>query len=188
MNLNLVEQQQTAGAPTKKKATTGQKNSSIYSKCIIQKKIPISIVDIGKNVRQHIEKYIAGQYEGKCIVEGFIKPDSTKVISFSTGIVKASQVIFDVVFECMTCFPVEGMLLNVVAKNITKAGIRAESVDETPSPIVVFIARDHHYSNSAFSKIQEGDTFVARVIGQRFELNDTYVSVIAEWMDPKKRR
>jgi hypothetical protein len=47
--------------------------------------------------------------------------------------------------------------------------------------VVVFIARDHHYASSQFANIQEGDKFLAKVIGQRFELNDKYVSVIAEY-------
>ena len=72
------------------------------------------------------------------------------------------------------------MLLSCVAKNITKAGIRAESADEMPSPVVVFVAKDHHYNSSDFSEIKEGDVFTTRVIGQRFELNDKYVSIIGE--------
>ena len=67
-----------------------------------------------------------------------------------------------------------------IAKDLNKAGIRAESSDETPSPIVVFVAKDHNYDVEAFSNIKEGQRFVAKVIGQRFELNDTYISIIAE--------
>jgi hypothetical protein len=85
-----------------------------------------------------------------------------------------------VVFECDVCFPVEGMLISCLAKNITKAGIRAESAFDTPSPIVVFIARDHHYNDESFSKVKEGDKIDVRVIGQRFELNDKYISIIGE--------
>jgi hypothetical protein len=81
---------------------------------------------------------------------------------------------------------VEGMLIQCVAKNITKAGIRAESADESPSPIVVFITRDHNYTMPYFSLIKENDKFNARVIGQRFELNDKYVSIIAEIVEPKE--
>ena len=52
--------------------------------------------------------------------------------------------------------------------------------------IVVFVTRDHHYMVQHFSTIQEGNKFTARVIGQRFELNDKYVSIIAELVEPKK--
>ena len=77
------------------------------------------------------------------------------------------------------------MLINCVAKNITKAGIRAESDTDVPSPIVVFIAKDHHYSAPHFAEVKEGDKLTVRVIGQRFELNDKYISIIGELIKEK---
>jgi len=152
---------------------------SIYSKALITRTISLSINSIGKNIRQIIEMEVGNIFEGKCIVEGFVKPKSTKIISFSSGLIeRGTYISFEVVFECEICFPVEGMLLTCEAKNITKAGIRCESTEEKPSPIVVFIARDHHYNNNYFSSIQEGDNVNVRVIGQRFELNDKFISII----------
>jgi len=90
------------------------------------------------------------------------------------------------VFECEICFPVEGMLISCVAKFITKAGIKAESEVDVPSPVVVFIARDHHYNVDFFSDIKDGDKITVKVIGQRFELNDKFISVIGELVKPKK--
>jgi hypothetical protein len=141
---------------------------------------------VGKNIQETIEKYVSLNYEGKCVVEGFIKPNSCKIITHSSGLIKGTNIVFEVVFECQICCPVEGMLVQCIAKNITKAGIRAESSDETPSPIIVFVTRDHHYMMQYFSTIEEGSKFTARVIGQRFELNDKYVSIIAELVEPKK--
>lgn len=163
-----------------------QVENNIYTRSLITRSISIPIVSVGKNIQETIEKYVSLNYEGKCVVEGFIKPTSCKIITHSSGLVKGTNIIFEVVFECQVCCPVEGMLIQCVAKNITKAGIRAESSDETPSPIVLFIARDHHYMMPHFSTIEEGSKFTARVIGQRFELNDKYVSIIAELVEPKK--
>jgi hypothetical protein len=73
------------------------------------------------------------------------------------------------------------MVLNCVAKSITKVGVRAELVtDDNNSPYIIFIARDHHYSNEVFSQIKENDMLQVRVLGQRYELNDKFISVIAE--------
>ena len=157
------------------------KLSTIYSRCLITRNIILPITSIGTNIREIINKKIHDNYEGKCLVEGFIEKNSTKIVSHSSGLIqRGTNITFVVVFECNVCFPVEGTLISCVAKNITKAGIRAESSDEMPSPIVVFIARDHHYNSEQFNEIKEGDKFTARVIGQRFELNDKYVSIIAE--------
>ena len=165
------------------------KIDSIYSRGMISRNIILPITAIGKNIKETIEQNIAYNFEGKCLVEGFIKPGSSKIISYSSGVVqRGTFIMFEVVFECEICFPVEGMVLQCVAKNITKAGIKAESATEVPSPIVVFIAKDHHYNVEYFSEIQEGDRFTARVIGQRFELNDKYVSIIAQAVKPKMEK
>jgi DNA-directed RNA polymerase subunit E'/Rpb7 len=156
---------------------------SIYAKSLITQSITIPIANVGKGVQSIIEKAISLSIEGRCIVEGFVKPGSVKIVTHSCGVVKGNNIVFEVVFECETCYPVEGMNLKCVAKNITKAGIRAESLTDVPSPVVVFITRDHHYDNPAFSDIAEGDTIKVKVIGQRFELNDKYVSIIAEMVD-----
>ena len=152
----------------------------IYSKSLLTRNITLPITIIGRNIKETIEHVINDHYEGKCLVEGYIKPKSSKIITFSSGVISGDNISFEVVFECMICNPVEGMNIMCVAKNITKAGIRAESATETPSPIVVFIARDHHFNNNKFINIHEGDMLQIRVIGQRFELNDSYISIIGE--------
>lgn len=162
------------------------KITSIYSRGMITRNVVLPITSVGKNIKETIEQTVAFHFEGKCLVEGFIKKGSSKIVSYSSGVIKRGTYIsFEVVFECEICFPVEGMLIECVAKNITKAGIRAESSTEVPSPIVVFIAKDHHFNLEYFSDIQEGDKFTATVIGQRFELNDAYISIIAELKKPK---
>jgi DNA-directed RNA polymerase subunit E'/Rpb7 len=163
------------------------KITSIYSRCLITRNISLPITSIGRNVKEIVEKMVSANFEGKCVVEGFIKPESIKVITYSSGLIHGTNISFEVVFECEVCCPVEGMLISCVAKNITKAGIRAESAEDDKSPVVVFIARDHHFAITKFASIEEGDKFVARVIGQRFELNDKYVSVIAELVLEKAR-
>jgi hypothetical protein len=157
---------------------------NVYSPCQITKSIVLPITAIGKNLLQTLENTISKLVGGKCIVEGYVKPDSVRVITFSSGIVKGENIIFDVVFNCEVCYPVAGMKLNCIAKNITKAGIRAESVDEQPSPFILFVARDHYYSSEYFNSIEENEKFVARIIAQRFELSDKYISIIAELVPP----
>jgi len=159
---------------------------SVYSRCLITRNIVLPITAIGKNIKETIEENIKSKFEGKCLVEGYIKPNSSNIITHSSGLViRGNSISFEVVFECEVCFPVEGMILSCVAKNITKAGIRAESATDVPSPVVVFIAKDHHYTNNYFSEIKEGDNINVRVIGQRFELNDKYISIIGEVIKPK---
>ncbi len=171
---------------TKQQRYKQREIKTVYSPCQITKIIMLPIIAIGETLHQTIEDMLAKMVEGKCIVEGYVKRESVKVITFSSGVIKGDNILFNVVFSCEVCYPVAGMILSCVAKNITKAGIRAESADENPSPFILFVARDHMYANDYFNSIEEGERFNARVVASRFELNDKFVSVIAELMPNKK--
>jgi len=174
--------------PVLKQKRRRDKLQTIYSRCLLTRKIVLPMTAISKNLKENIEENIKENFEGKCVVEGFIKPNSVKIITYSSGTIeRGNYVLFEIVFECDVCFPVEGMIVSCVAKNITKAGIRAESAGEVPSPVIVFIAKDHHYNNQQFSEIKEGDKINVRVVGQRFELNDKYVSIIGELVKEKEQ-
>lgn len=157
------------------------KPQSVYSRCLLTRKVVLPITCVGKNIDEVMEQHIRNTFEGKCVVEGFVKPNSCKIIRYSSGVIeRGSNVVFELVFECDICFPVEGMLLSCAVKNITKAGIRAESSTDTPTPFIAFVAKDHHFSSQHFNEIQVGDVITVRVIGQRFELNDRAVEIIGE--------
>lgn len=176
----VVETSKIVEAKKKRAKTIG-----IYNTVLITHRLPISIVYIGDNIKQTLEKGVANEIEGKCIVEGYVKPQSCSVVSYSCGELIGSDVMFIIIVECEVCCPVEGMHIACVAKNITEsAGIKAKTED-SPSPVVIYIARDHHFKNTEFSKIKVGDKINVRVIGQRFELNDEYISVIAELIENK---
>lgn len=163
-----------------------QKPMGIFSNALICRSVSLPIVNVSQNIRPILASVIASQIEGKCVVEGFVKPGSSEIQSYSSGRVNAADIVYKVTFTCQVCCPVEGMLIDCIVKNVTKAGVRGE-VDETPSPVVIFAARDHHTSEY-FANIKEGQTIKVRVIGQRFELNDKYVSVIAEVVEPRDNK
>ena len=153
----------------------------VYIKSLLDKKVSLSITEIGKNVKQNLERKIVSQIEGKCIPEGFIRPNSVNIISYSSGNIVSDLIEFNVVYECMACHPVEGMLIEATCKTITKAGIHAQVMDEDGNiPITVFVARDHHHVNNMFNSATENANITVKVIGIRFELNDPYICVIAK--------
>ena len=154
-------------------------SSNVYNIEMITTKVFLSIDQVGQNIKRNLERSISNNIEGKCIQEGYIKPNSVRVVSYSAGVVTNVNVVFQTVFECMVCHPVEGLDVECVIKTVTKAGIHAEVTDiDGNSPITIFIARDHHFNNKTFSNIKENDTIKATIIGIRFELNDPYICAI----------
>lgn len=152
-----------------------------YIPSVLSMKVVLPIIEVGGNIKQNLERLIVSKTEGKCIVEGFVRPDSVNILTYSSGKVNAGNVEFMTTYECMVCHPVDGMLIKCVCKTITKAGIHAEVIDgKGNTPITVFVARDHHINDQNFEKATENSKLIVSVIGVRFELNDSTISCIGK--------
>jgi DNA-directed RNA polymerase subunit E'/Rpb7 len=159
----------------------------VYIRSLLTRKICLTMSEIGKNVKQNLEKKIGAQIEGKCIEQGFIRPGSVKIVSYSSGLVNTASIEFQTIFECMICHPVENMLIECDVKTITKAGIHAVvNTDENVTPLTVFIAKDHNYNDSYFGTIKDNMKIMTRVIGIRYELNDPYICVIGKLVQSRE--
>lgn len=157
-----------------------QEAAAVYSEAMLSFTMHCSINDMSKDLKSYLTARISREHEGKCAPEGFIEPESCKVVTYSGGQLSGAAVKFEVVAHCRVCNPVVGMTVECVVKNVTKtAGVRAELALD-PSPMVIYLARDHHLGRTDFSELKIGDRILASILGVRFELNDKYISVIAE--------
>ena len=160
--------------------TKKRRKKDIWVKNVLTRKILLPFQSVGNNIRENIQIKLEKNLYDKCSKEGYIRKKSIEILSYSSGLVEANNVIFDVMFECDICHPVEGQIIKCKVQNITRAGIRATYIKEEVSPITIFVARDHHYNSEAFSKIKEDEEILIKVIGIRYELNDETISVLGE--------
>ena len=159
--------------------TRPQRSAGLYVQSVIGTRVALDVGEIGKNLPAILHQRLRNSVEGVCIAQGYVKPGSVLILTYSSGVAYGAKVAFDVSYQCLLCRPVEGMLIRgCVVKNITKAGIRAVT-KERPSPVIVYISRDHMRESDAFDTVTEGDIITARVIGQRYELRDDSISVVA---------
>lgn len=157
-----------------------RKEYGVYVNLMLSKKVVLNITEIGKNVKQNLEKKIKYSIEGRCIVEGFVRPKTVEIVSYSSGLIKDDHVEFQVIYRCLICNPIKDMEMDCVVNNVTKAGIHAfVKDDDDNTPVTVFVARDHHVSVPQFDSVQEKDHIRVRIIGTRFELNDPSITTIA---------
>ncbi len=153
----------------------------VYTPSVLTMKVGLHIKHVGATLKKNLEEALSNKVEGKCNAEGYIKPKSCKIVSYSSGNVNGEFIEFQVVFECYICYPVEGMSIDCKVKTITKAGIHAEVVDnEGNKPLTIFVTRDHHYNDNLFDSVKENNKINVSTIGVRFELNDPFISVIAK--------
>jgi DNA-directed RNA polymerase subunit E'/Rpb7 len=183
--------QRTGNNPARKgnNDTAAQNVYGVYMRSLLSTKVILKITEIGRQVKQNLERKIVMLTEGKCIPQGFIRPNSVRITSYSSGNVQGGQVEFTVVYECLVCHPVENMRVECTARSITKAGIHAEVVtDNNIVPLTIFIARDHNYQSKEFDKVKENAKIQVKILGIRYELNDPYICAIGMLVNPENEK
>lgn len=159
----------------------------VYMQSLLTMKVVLKITEIGRNVKENLEKKIVHKVEGCCIAEGFVRPNSVRILSYSSGNIVSENVEFQVSYECDICHPVENMRVQCTAQTITKAGIHAKVITESNIvPLTVFVARDHNYAIPLFSQIKENQLITVRIVGIRYELNDPCICAIGTLVDTSK--
>ena len=136
----------------------------------------IPMVNMGGNMEEVLSNEIAS-LEGKCLEEGYLKRGSTKLVRYSCGVLKGANIIIQVIFQGKIANPVKGQTFTCVVENNTRAGIKGR-LDAEENPFIVFLAKDHH-TMPEFSDIQENEKIKVVILGQRFEINDPKISIIA---------
>jgi DNA-directed RNA polymerase subunit E'/Rpb7 len=158
-------------------------DSKLGETAIIARLITLPMTAVDKDLDSTIERVVKTKYEGKCIAEGYVMSDSVRVSARDAGRIDGHHVHFKLAISCDICLPTEGMIVSCIAKTVTTtAGVRAEIATD-PSPLVIYLARDHHQQREDYNDIKVGDQLKVKVIGQRFEMNDPYISVIGQLLD-----
>ena len=134
------------------------------------------MINMGGNIEEVLSNEIAS-LEGKCLEEGYLKRGSTKVVRYSCGVLKGANIVIQVIFQGKIANPVKGQSFTCVVENNTRAGIKGR-LDAAENPFIVFLAKDHHIMPE-FSDIQENEKIRVVILGQRFEINDPKISIIA---------
>ena len=161
--------------------------SNLYIKTIDTFKLTLNFNEIGSNLEDMLRDVLCDHIGNKCSKHGYIKSDSIKILNYSSGILKSeSMVDFFVMSEFNSCHPSEGLRIECIVENITKAGIRA-NVEGEPH-IIVFIARDHNFANEKFVKIEEGQKIIVDIIGTKYELNDENIYIIGEFVNSLNKK
>ena len=153
--------------------------NKVFINNILYKKVAIEPKYLNKNIEKYILNNLKFNLEGKCIKEGFVLPDSIKIVRRSVGKTYgcdfSGNIVYDIVYSAKICNPAENDIISCVIKNINKLGVLAEN-----GPLSIIIAKQYHQDKSIFKNIEIGDYINIKVLGKKFELNDFKISVIGQ--------
>ena len=148
--------------------------------------------DLNGNFDEIIEKKMKGKLEGLCSRFGYIKPGSLEVVRRSAGMFMKQHfnghIRFDIYCKGDVCNPPQGMVVEAVVKNKNALGLLAESSmslgDHTIPVLDIIVPRKAAgiASEINLDDVEIGDNIFVMVMGKRYQLNDTNISIIGRAM------
>ena len=147
----------------------------LFERRQLTKKVHIHSKYIQENIQSSLLLQLKQNYEGKCIPEGFIQPNSITIVNYSLGRTNYIKggVDYDVTFQGDVCMPHIGQRFKAPVRLRTKIGIHAE----TP-PIKVLIPRDLHLGSTDFEEVKLEDDIEFEVVGSQFKQEDENIIVV----------
>jgi len=105
-------------------APTSYCDPALFTQQQIKRRLVIPFYRIKQHVdvKQLLVKELANQLEGRCSIEGYIIPNSISISTYSCGTLNAANIIFDIVADCLICFPEERSVIKCITRTITQAG------------------------------------------------------------------
>lgn len=158
----------------------------------ITKKVNIQSRFLQSDIKSSLLKQLKMQYQGRCIVEGFVQDDSILIKNYSLGRANYIRggVDYDVTFQAAICFPHIGQKFEVPVVLVSKIGIHAEL-----TPMKILVPRDLHIGNSAYEEIvkqyedlkkeSNGSRVMLKleVVGAQFKQGDKEIIVVAKLLN-----
>jgi DNA-directed RNA polymerase subunit E'/Rpb7 len=133
------------------------------------------------------------RFEGVCSRFGFIKPNTLRILQRSCGSFMKphfnGHTRFEVLLSGEVCNPTPGMVVAAVVKAKNNLGILAESTggEEKPLLDIIIPRRSAGIASEVdLDTMSIGDEVFVEVLGKRYQLNDTKISIIGRIV--KERR
>lgn len=156
--------------------------SSIYFKSTLNTKITIHPQDLNKNIETILLKKLKETLEGKCCKDGYIKTNSIAMVNRSLGRIEPGyfngSMIYNVEYSADICNPSEKQLIECNVVSLNKIGVLCIAGDSENQPFKIIIPRQTHLDNPLFKEVIVGTKVTIEVVGSRFEINDSFISII----------
>lgn len=149
----------------------------LFERRQLTKSVHIQSKFLQKNIQSSLLSQLRMMYEGKCISEGFIQPNSVTILNYTVGRTNYIRggIDYNVTFQADVCMPHAGQRFKAPVKLRSKIGIHAK----TP-PIEVLIPRDLHLGNEEFDAVKLDEEIEFEVVGSQYKQDDDTIIVVGK--------
>ena len=155
---------------------------NIFFNTMIKQRVIVQAKYLNNHINQYLLDYLKHRFEGKCVSEGYVQPESIEIIEKSIGYINGSRfmgdVNYDILFKANICNPIINNLIECEVKFINKLGLLCKN-----GPITIIVGRQFHFNPNLLDNIQVGEIIKVSVIDKKFSLNDRQIEVTAKLME-----
>ena len=164
---------------------------ALFVRSLLRDAVLVKPMLLGSNYREMVQQLTRNKVEGVCSRHGFVMPGSVAVHKVAHGRLEAvslnGDVRFDVQYHANVCNPPIGAVMRARVINANKFGVLAHSGILLPDGdfvvVVETIVTKQPVEATAASEVDldgivPGDEIYIEILGKKFELNDTKISVI----------
>ena len=149
-----------------------------YIPTLLNVSIAVPFENAGRNMESYFVSYSEEHLEARCWKEGYVRKGSSKVVSYTAGLLEGTSIGYQVLYLVEVCFPYESMEVDCMIQSVNKIGIQAV-IREKYNPMVLYITREHN-DKINMEDYKLGQRIKARVLGHRYEPGDHNLVVMAE--------
>jgi hypothetical protein len=149
-----------------------------YIPSVMNVSISVPFQNAGRNMNSYFVSYAEEHLEARCWKEGYVRKGSSKVMSYTAGLLEGTSIGYNVLYLVEVCYPYESMEVDCMVQSVNKIGIQA-IIREKYNPMVLYITREHN-EKIDMEEYKIGQQIKVRVLGHRYEPGDPNLVVMAE--------
>lgn len=148
--------------------------------------IPPSALNQGKTIDELVNDRLRAKVEGRCISDGYVRPESVNIVSRSLGALEnadfEANISFTVYYNCQVCNPKQGQILDCTIDIADDTNIVCYVGDEETSPVEIYLFKENHVGDAVFSALRSGDQIRVAIIETVVEFGKPKVLATAQFL------
>lgn len=125
------------------------------------------------NISDIILQNLKDKVEGRCISEGYIKPESVEIVSRNSGIMEnhdfSGSLTYTIKYKGDICIPRIGQVVECKVDTHDDTNSVCYIGDEITSPMEIYLFRDHYIGNADYVNLKSGDKILIKIMKTQIE-------------------
>ena len=157
---------------------------NIYFNCLLTKRIVVESKYLDENIDTYIDTYIKRKIEGLCIDEGYVQPETVKILRRGIGLLYGSRftgdITYEIAYSAEVCNPMVGNIIECKVKFINKLGVLGNN-----GPITIIVGKQFHENLNDLDKINPILRDRLHIVNIQGYSNEEKKIIVSKYIIPK---